>query len=266
MNDLLILPAAQLPRLSFTETAIVRREAALAASALVGQVRDSGQQDQAVLAQRQLAELQREIEAARKQVKGPVLDLGREIDRVASEFLADVVDEVTRISAALGDYQALEMKRQQAAERAARLEAERIERERREQEERVAEQIERERQAALAAAKSHEEIDRIEREAADRQRDEQERLEREARLQQLAALSTIKQPDRAEGQSVRQDWDFEVVDVWALARMHPGCVEVKPRRREIIDLLRTGNTLAGIRAFQVVKSTTRTTKRQEVEV
>jgi len=266
MNDLLILPATQLPRLGITETAIARRETALAASALVGQVRDSGQQDQAVQAQRTLAELQREIEAARKAVKGPVLDLGREIDRVAAEFLADVVDEVTRISAAIGDYQMLELKKREATERAARLEAERIERERREQEERVAEQIERERQAALAAAKSHDEIDRVEKEAADRQRDEQERLEREARLQQLATLATIKQPDRAEGQSVRQDWDFEVTDVWTLARMHPACVEVRPRRSEILGLLRTGHTLAGVRAFQVVRSTVRSTKRQELEV
>jgi hypothetical protein len=82
----------------------------------------------------------------------------------------------------------------------------------------------------------------------------------------MELVAAIKPPERAEGQSVRQDWDFEVTDVWLLARMHPGCVEVRPRRREIIDLLRTGNQLAGIRAFQVVRSTTRTVKQKEVEV
>jgi len=266
MNDLMILPAAQLPRLSFTDVALVRRDEALAASALVGRVQDSGEQDRAVQAQIQLDTLRREIEATRKLVKAPVLDLSREIDKVAADFVAELTEESTRIGRLVADFQALELKKQQAAERAARLEAERIERERKEQEEAAAAQIERERQAALANAKSIEEQDEIERHACEQQRIVQENLDYQARKQQLELVASIKPPDRAEGQSVRQDWDFEVVDVWLLARMHPGCVEVKPRRREIIDLLRTGNTLAGIRAFQVVKSTTRTAKKVEVEV
>jgi len=266
MNDLLILPAAQLPRLAFTDVAVVRRNAALEASALVGRVTDSGEQDRAVQAQIQLDTLRREVEAARKAVKAPVLDLSREIDRVASEWLAEVEDESLRVSRLVADYQAAEIKRREAAERSARLEAERIERERREQEEAVAQQIERERQAALAAATSIEQQDEIDRVACERQREEQERLQADARRQQMELVAAIKPPDRAEGQSVRQDWDFEVVDIWQLARMHPACVEVKARRSEILGLLRTGHTLAGIRAFLVVKSTTRTAKRVEVEV
>jgi hypothetical protein len=58
----------------------------------------------------------------------------------------------------------------------------------------------------------------------------------------------------------------DAADVWTLARMHPACVEVRPRRSEILGLLRTGNKLAGVRAFQVVKSTVRTMKQKEVEV
>ena len=265
-NELMVLPAAQLPRLAFTDVALVRREAALEASALIARVQDSGEQDKAVQAQLQLDTLRREVEAERKAVKAPVLDLSREIDKVAGEWIAEVSEESARIGRLVADYQALELKKQQAAERAARLEAERIERERKEQEEAAAAQIERERQAALANAKSIEEQDEIERKACEQQRIVQENLDYHTRKQQLELVASIKPPERAEGQSVRQDWDFEVTDVWLLARMHPGCVEVKPRRREIIDLLRTGNQLAGIRAFQVVKSTTRTAKKVEVEV
>ena len=118
-------------------------------------------------------------------------------------------------------------------------------------------------QAQAQTIEQQAEIDRV---ACERQREEQERLQADARRQQMELVAAIKPPDRAEGQSVRQDWDFEVVDIWQLARMHPACVEVKARRSEILGLLRTGHTLAGIRAFLVVKSTTRTAKRVEVEV
>lgn len=266
MNDLLILPAAQLPRLAFTDVAIVRRNAALEASALIARVQDSGEQDRAVQAQIQLDTLRREVEAARKTVKAPVLDLSREIDRIASEWIQEVHEESARIGFLVADYQALQLKKQQAAERSARLEAERIERERREQEESVAQQIERERQAALAQAQTIEQQAEIDRVACERQREEQERLQADARRQQLELVAAIKPTDRAEGQSVKQDWDYEVTDVWALARMHPACVELKARRSEILGLLRTGHTLTGVRAFQVVKSTTRTLKQKDVQV
>jgi hypothetical protein len=262
----MILPAAQLPRLSFTDVARVRREAALEASALIARVQDSGEQDKAVQAQLQLDTLRREVEAARKSVKAPVLDLSREIDRVAGDWIQEVAEESARIGFLVADYQALELKKRQAAERAARLEAERIERERREQEEAAAAQIERERQAALAAAKSIEEQDEIERKACEQQRIVQENLDYHARKQQLELVASIAPPDRADGQCVRYAWDFKVTNMMELVRMHPGCVEMKPRRREIIDLLSMGHKVAGIEAFQVVKSTTRAAKKVEVEV
>lgn len=266
MNELISLPATQLPTLSFTEQAIRIRDDALADSALIGKVDTSEENDAATVAHTRLNDVLRAVEKARKEVKQPIIELGRAIDARAKEFVSELQEESNRVGQLTADYHALQEAKRRAAEAAARAEQQRIERERIKAEREAAEEIERKRQEALAAAKDHDELDRINEEAAEAQRIESERLRAEAEQRAADAAAIVPKQEKADGQIVRHTWDFTITDIWTLARAHPTCVTITPRRGEIMDLLNAGVKVAGIDAKQVVKTSTRTQRNAFVEV
>jgi hypothetical protein len=73
----------------------------------------------AATAQKALKHILTEIESSRKDVKAPILQIGRKIDAIAKEFLADVVTEEARIAKMLGAYQRIERDKKVAAQREA---------------------------------------------------------------------------------------------------------------------------------------------------
>lgn len=73
----------------------------------------------AATAQAALKHILTEIESSRKDVKAPILQIGRKIDAIAKEFLADVVTEEARIAKMLGAYQRIERDKKVAAQREA---------------------------------------------------------------------------------------------------------------------------------------------------
>lgn len=237
--DLMTLPATQLPVLSFTEQAERMRDVALADAALIGRVTNAEENDKCVVAQRAVHDLIALVEKSRKSVKEPVLKLGKEIDKRAADFVEELRAEEMRLATLAGDWQQLLEAQRRAAELAKLKELE---------------EIERQKQEALAKAKSLEEHEAI-REAAQ---------ERAAEVK--AAIAEVAAPVRAEGQVVTQDWQYEVTDYWALARAHPGLVKIVDCRQEILCALRTGAKITGIRAWVVTKSTVRSAKAKELEV
>lgn len=260
---------------AMTEAAAALKSEALDASALVGKVTDATTQETAVEAQKRLANIKALCEKARKAAKAPALDFGRRIDAAAEAFVRDIDDELARVSALIGSYQALELAKQRAAEAARQAEERRIQEERRQAElaalraaeserQRIAAQeaevarlareakskaeqaalerqrIELERQKALAEAKSHDDLDRINAQASN--------------AQAALAEQPKYEPVRAQGQRVKEEWSVEVTDIWMLARAHPACVKIEPRLTEIKSLLDAGVKVAGVRAEKVVKA------------
>lgn len=73
----------------------------------------------AATAQSALKHILTEIESSRKDVKAPILQIGRKIDAIAKEFIADVVTEEARIAKLLGAYQRIERDKKVAAQREA---------------------------------------------------------------------------------------------------------------------------------------------------
>ena len=73
----------------------------------------------AATAQSALKHILTEIESSRKDVKAPILQIGRKIDAIAKEFIADVVTEEARIAKLLGAYQRVERDKKVAAQREA---------------------------------------------------------------------------------------------------------------------------------------------------
>jgi hypothetical protein len=220
----------------FTEEAHAERQRALEAAALVGKVTDAHENDEAVKTQTGLATVARQVEQARKAAKEPVLNFGRQIDATAAEFVKEVKGEEMRVARLIGDFQTLQLAKQRAAEQAERdrLSA-----------------LERERLAALAQAQSHEELEKV-----------QETFNARAKEE----APPIAAPIRATGQTVREDWEFEVTDIWLLARAHANCVSIEPRRAEIKSLLSAGVQVAGVRAWRGVKSGVRTSTVKAIDV
>jgi hypothetical protein len=222
---------------SFTPEALALQAAALESAALVGRVSSADEQLAAVEAQKQLAGVLKAVEASRVDAKAPVIVYGRTIDEAAKGFSSELLAEQLRLSKLVADFQALEMAKVRAAQAA--------------ENKRLAD-LERERQRALAEAKSHEQLDAVNSEFDQRTRDE--------------APPPVA-PVRAEGQIVKEEWQFEIQDVWALARAHPNCVKApEPRRLEIKSLLDSGVKVVGVRAWKETKSTVRVEKAGALQI
>jgi len=222
------------------------RDWALTVGALIGRVSDEASNAEATEAMRGIKEVLNSAEAARKKIKEPILDLGRRVDAAAKKFSEPLDAEFKRLQRITADYQTEQIARMREIEDARRREAERLERERQEAERKLRE--EEERKLAEARRKAEEEMRAARTEAArkaaeERARAEKERIEREAaeRLKVEAERAEQAQqmlpppaaPVRAEGQTAKAVWKFEVVNPFDLVRVNPGFVEITPRRDEI---------------------------------
>jgi len=156
---------------TYTAEAIALRDAALGVSGVVGKVSNPEENAAAVTAQTEIQKVRSLAEKARKAAKEPVLEYGKRIDTAAKEFVAELDEEMLRVSTLIGDFQSLEQAKARAAEQARLTE--------------IA-QLEREKAEAIAAAKSHEAVDAIQAHYAE--------------VAQQTAAPVIAAPVRAEGQ------------------------------------------------------------------
>lgn len=207
---------------SALEIASQMEEKALIAASLIGVVKNAEDNQRAVGAQTLLKEYLDTIESSRKFVKQRPWDLCIKIDELANRLKKTATDEMLRVSQAIGEFQEQEKARTRALE-AARL--------------RDLEEIERKRQLELSKAKSF----------------EQEQAVQEKYNTQAAALP-VATPARAEGQTIKDDWDVHVTDALLLATKHRQCVDIKPRLTEIKILLKAGISVSGIVATPVTKA------------
>lgn len=283
-TDVMILDNAAL-QVSIAPGAITAKTRALEESEMVSKVENACQQSFAVAAQAGLDSLIRITEKARKQIKQPVIELGRKIDAQAESFVKELTDERNRVTMLVANFQALELARVRAAEAAARMEAERIERERLAELRRIQEaqesawRIRKEEEiAAMRAAQSAKnerehiearrlqaEIDR-QREIASAQNLEAIEAAQERFNAQSAALAAqpVVVASKAEGQVVKNDWEVIVNDPYKLAKYHPQCVSITAKIGEIKQLLAQGISVNGVTATQVIKSGTRSTTSQKL--
>lgn len=247
-------------------------ENALTLAASVPEViEDEKGQQRAVQVHLEVDSLRKQIEKARVAAKEQPLDLCRAIDARAKELTAELLAESSRIGGVLGDYQERLRRAAEAEARRLREEQERLERERQAELKRLADEAEaiaraaREKAAAEAAAARSEAEAKA---AAERAEAEQKRLQAEAAAkaqaaqervdQQVQALAPVAAPVKAEGQSVRRAWLWEVTDIHMLYRAHPNLVRLEENKSAIRELLELGVTnIKGLRAWQETKSGTR---------
>lgn len=213
---------------SFTSEAVALKDSALALSGVVGRVSNADENQAAVSAQCEIHKVRTLAEKARKSAKEPVLEYGKRIDAAAKAFMAELDEEMLRISKLIGDFQTLEQAKARAAEQLQVQELAKIEREKAE---------------ALSKVTSHEQADAI-----------QAHFDEQA--QQTAVVAPVA-PIRAEGQVVKTDWEITITNPYELAKFHPACVKIEARLSEIKQLLNEGVTIKGITATKVTKASVR---------
>lgn len=227
-NQLITLDAAKGFKLELSADVQQAIESALTESALIGKVTSPEQNANAFEAQKKLKIILALIEDTRTAVKEPALEYGRRIDAFAKQASKEILDEQRRLATAISVFQGEEQQRRLAAESLRSKELN---------------EIEQRRQEALAKAKDTEEMNAIQARACE-----------ESKALPIVRDSAIK------GQVVSEKWEITVTNANELARMHPQCVYITERKREIEKLLDAGLMVHGINAKRVTTSGVRVSR------
>jgi len=197
--------------------AIELRDKLLSQAAEVTAVADAFDADCAADVLKAITVATKAIETTRKEVKAPVLDLGKRIDGVAKEFSGRLDEEKSRISKLLGAYEAMERKKREEAERIARNEA----------------------IAKIKEAESTGDESRI------------EKANTESAQIMSAAAEVAHRP---EGTAVRETWEFEVTDIDALYKAAPYLCRIEPDGPAIRAAIKKNQNIPGLRVWKEAKS------------
>lgn len=232
MSELLVVPAVGTsPALAISDEAIKVKTNLLIRAYATGPIPNESERDRAIQIAGSIQAHLKAVEKSRVEVKEPFLQMGREIDRVASEHVATLTGEKNRINRLVGTF---ESDRQETS-----------------------------RLAAVALADEQDKNRPVVEDAAqplEARLEAEERIEAAgAKLEQAKAASEAAKPT---GGALRRDWDIEVTDIKALYAAHPQCVELTARNMAIKDLLKAGIEPPGVRATPKVAYTARATTRR----
>lgn len=216
--SLLITPTVSSPVVTVDDEARKLRDTLLADAGTVTTVTDRLDADAAVVVLRSLSTFLDDIETQREAVKAPVLKIGREIDALSKELVAEVKKQQARISLLCGSFEAEERRKAEDARRQAEADAARI----------AFAAAEKTRKAVQAAPDQHAAIT-----AADTIAGEAQTAIREVKQAALA----IAPPKVAESQ-LRSTPKFEVTDMAAFYAAKPELVRLETNDAAITAILR----------------------------
>lgn len=233
---------------TITPEAFELKKTALAKSRGVATVADEFSQSIAAEALSGLHAVVKAMEDSRKDVKKPIIALGKSIDKLAADFSTEVEAEKERIAGLLGGYATVLAREAAAAEAKRQAELRAMEEDRLKaaaEEQRVLQEAE----AKLAKAKSakaHEAAQ--EALQAVRAKAETERLEAESKRNALASVKT--EVTKAEGTTTKQVTKFEVIDLAALYLHNPKLVRMEANTSAINGEIAAGITkIPGVRIW-----------------
>ena len=255
MSSLIIFGADQLA-VGISEPAKEAKESALWAAEMVQSVRTPEDAERASEALQLLANLKSTTEKSRVEVKAPVLEIGRRIDSVAADYVAEVVWEIDRIKRLVGDYTAA----QKAAAAAAEAERQKA--------------IEEDRRKVLAIQKANEEAEAAAaKAAAEAAKAPQSAPDKAGGVDAVSAvpapppaavffpqalppppaalfMAPIK-PASTPGIKSREVWRYEVVSLETLHAQHAGLTRIEPVASEINAAIAAGNrNIPGVRIWK----------------
>ncbi|TXH59330.1 MAG: hypothetical protein E6Q97_00105 [Desulfurellales bacterium] len=231
------------PAVVVQQDATVAKEAALESSRIIKTITNDLEAELASETLREMKGLLNACEKGRKEIKAPVIELGRQIDSTAYAYANDLEAEVYRVARLVGNYHEDQRQKAVREQLARQAELDRIEKEKREAEEK----LRREADAALVSAPTIE--------AAVKVAQETEKavvaIDHAATAQFQSALAVpVAAPPKLAGVSVRPLWKFEVVDLQALHTARPDLVELRPRTALINSAIAGGTQIPGLRIWQ----------------
>lgn len=189
------------------------------------------------------------VEQSRKEVKAPLLELGKELDRVATEYCQPIHMEVNRLELLIAGFQEVEAKRVEQ-ERQAQLQL---------QTEEMREKLRLEEAQRKAALEAENAKTKKQREAAQKAAEELAIQQAELEIQAgEAASNEVITAAKAEGASVRKTFDFEVTDIVALYAAFPQCVKMEVKKqavRDVIEVLQRQGKPLDIPGVKLTEST-----------
>ena len=231
--------------------AVAARDEAIENAHLVVTIRTHNQAVAGADALRGLRAITKAVESSRTAAKAPVLELGRRIDAAAKEFNASAEAEIARITAMLTAHETEQRRIDAEAERKRQEEA------RRRQAEEAARLAEIARQQQEAARAERAAVNERERAAAEARRVAAEQaaaIERAAAAERQANLPVVTERPKVTGTVVREEWNFDVLDLKAFAETYPDLVEITVRRSAVLEKIRLGcRQMAHARVFTETK-------------
>lgn len=124
-SDIINLTNISDAQISIPQNVFDKKFELLGYSSTITVVRSFEEQESATQALNSISKLLKDVEAARKAVKSPVLELGKKIDELAKNFSGELESEKNRISRLIGSYVAEQERKRLEEERRLREEAER---------------------------------------------------------------------------------------------------------------------------------------------
>lgn len=198
-----------------TETAFEKRDTLILEASNVLTVKTEEEANAAAETLKNLKGFTRSIETARKEVKSPIVDLGRQIDSLAKSLVTSVTQQASRIGGMIADFQAEEARKRAEAERKAREEEARIK----------AEAEAKMRKAEESGRNVEKKVERI-----------QERtFQKTADVRAVAATAAAP---KVAGLATRKEVQFQVTDIAALHAARPELVTLQPNTAAIKAILK----------------------------
>jgi hypothetical protein len=231
----LTLSGLQNAQIDIIPEVYTRRDVAVLEARQITSIGDAFEAESAADALRAVSNLWKEIEAARKTIKGPVDDLVKKIQDTAKTFCADLVIEEERLKRLLGDHQAAEQRKADKLRREAQEEADRLARE-----------------AATAARAAERATNGAQAEQAQQAAAVAEVKAVEARV----AVAEIKR-EAPSGTVLRQTYKFEVTDINALFKARPDLCVIEPNGAAIRAQIPHNQNIPGLRIWQEAKASVR---------
>lgn len=264
MNDIIVADSPKLPIFQISPTALQERDNALSDAALIGRVENAEQNNTAVSVQKNLKRVAQSFEKARKTLKEPIIEAGRQLDRVVQKELLDIEKELGRIETLVVGFQLKEQRRIREEEEAQRRELARIEAEKLAELKRIAAE------QAAAEAKARETTDAEQRAKLEAQAQAQAKAAAELAAQRAAEATAAEAKPitatRAAGQVIKTDWEITVTNPYELAKFHPDCVKIEPLLSPIKAALNAGIAVKGVKAEKVTKGGVRLGAIQLIDV
>lgn len=238
MNTLTLKNAENIS-IDLTKEAAEAKSTALTLAGMVKIVKDDQTAIQCANARRGIKDILREVEASRKQVKAPLLKLGKDIDAKASEFVSDLQLEDSRLESMQTPYEIKKREELRKAEETRQAELRELQILRQKEEEKSF-------NAQLALQNNTVALKAVLSQSAQAIKS----LEADAKMIE----TPIKQ--NTDGVRLRKEWQITIINAAEAYKIHPEFFKLVPDTMRIKDFFKANPSAAviGISAEEVSKT------------